>query len=93
MAPPCPSISSPRGPFFLTEGLGVQREGQIWLRIAPLLATPKIGNGYWALLDLCFTVFHPKLIIGGIYWAFLEMRIQIIMHRQNLAKRKKIEEP
>ena len=88
MAPPCPSISSPRGPFFLTEGLGVQREGQIWLRIAPLLATPKIGNGYWALLDLCFSVFHPKLIIGGIYWALLEMRIQIIMHRQNLAKRK-----
>jgi len=68
----------------------VQREGQIWLRIAPLLATPKIGNGYWALLDLCFSVFHPKLIIGGIYWAFLEMRIQIIMHRQNLAKRKKM---
>ena len=85
MAPPCPSISSPRGPFFLTEGLGVQREGQIWLRIAPLLATPKIGNGYWALLDLCFSVFHPKLIIGGIYWALLEMLKDIFARALTIA--------
>ena len=49
-------------PFFFSRRDWECREKvKIWLRIALLLVTRKNKNGYWALLDLCFSVcFCPK---------------------------------
>ena len=71
--------------FFPTDGLGVLREGQIWLKIAPLLATPKNWERILDTIRPCFSVFHPKLIIGGIYWALLEMLKDIFARALTIA--------